>query len=72
MKMTCTHAISDLNNKLSQGLELLVAGDIDANDYKKIKSSTEDKIIAIEEKLTKISKAAISMEELDMLLEGTL
>ncbi|MDN3587880.1 recombinase family protein [Pedobacter aquatilis] len=67
-KMACIHAISDLNNRITQARELLLAGDIDASDYSTIKSEAENKIMSLETRLAIVSSDLISAQELDGLL----
>ncbi len=46
--------ITELNNRITKGRELLLAGDIDGADYKTIKNDCEQKIVVLEAKLADI------------------
>ena len=61
--------ITTLNNKVTRGRELLLNGDIDANDYKLIKTDAERKIVVLEAKLSELGKNVIKVNDLEVILD---
>lgn len=56
--------LDELSRRLSKARDLLLAGDIEADDYRAIKSETEEKANRIEAKLTAASGPSIDIEPL--------
>ncbi|MDA9555525.1 hypothetical protein N9R54_04750 [Pelobium sp.] len=61
--------IEGLNNRISQGRELLLSGDIDGDDYRIIKSDAENKINILSAKLEDIPNDDVSKKELAALID---
>lgn len=61
--------ISKMNEKIAKGRELLLAGDIDAGDYRTIKNSSEEQIYRLEAKLSEIATKSTSANSIGQLLE---
>jgi site-specific DNA recombinase len=61
--------ISKLNEKIARGRELLLAGDIEAGDYRTIKNSSEEQIYRLEAKLSEIATKSTSTNSIDQLLD---
>ena len=55
-------SIAEVNNKLSRARELLLNGDIDGNDFRLIKTESEDKITRLEAKLSDLSVTTINID----------
>ncbi|HEY8660758.1 MAG TPA: recombinase family protein [Hanamia sp.] len=64
--------ITVLNNRLTKARELLLNSDIDAIDYKVIKSETELKINVLEAKLSDIGTDFIKIQELEPIVDGAI
>jgi hypothetical protein len=61
--------ITILNNKVTKARELLLNDDIDALDYKSIKSETESKISVLEAKLADIGTDFIKVQDLEPIVD---
>ncbi|WPU97881.1 recombinase family protein [Mucilaginibacter sp. cycad4] len=71
-KTDCILEITALNNRITKARELLLMGDIDSADYKIIKNESEHKIAILEAKLAEIPIAALSLAEVEMLLDSAI
>ena len=56
--------LEESNRRLAKARELLLTGDIEADDYRTIKSETEEKINRMEAKLTATASPSINIEPL--------
>lgn len=64
--------ITALNNKITKSRELLMNDDIDASDYKKIKSEAEQKIAVLDAKVASVPDTFITTRELNPLIEKSI
>jgi site-specific DNA recombinase len=62
-------SVTEQNNRLSKARELLLLNDIDAEDYKTIKSESEHKIVRLEAELNELSKQTLVKFNLDETVE---
>ncbi|MEJ7780846.1 MAG: recombinase family protein [Daejeonella sp.] len=61
--------ITDLNNRITQGRELLLSGDIDGTDYRTIKSEAENRIVILEAKLSDIPVNLMELSDVEGILD---
>ncbi|XHR95522.1 recombinase family protein [Mucilaginibacter sp. UC70_90] len=61
--------ITELSNRITKARELLLTGDLDGSDYKTIKTESEHRITVLEAKLAEAPVTAISLAEVERLLD---
>ncbi|MBC6112795.1 recombinase family protein [Pedobacter fastidiosus] len=68
-KQKCIQEISELNNRITTCRELLLAGDLESDDYKIIKTEAEKKIAVLEAKLSEIPINLMELADVEMVLD---
>jgi site-specific DNA recombinase len=68
-KRNFVEQVTLLNNKISKARELLLDGDIDASDFKAIKSENEYKINVLESKISDLKSELVSLSEVNTLID---
>jgi site-specific DNA recombinase len=61
--------VTILNNKITKARELLLEGDIDAADFKVIKSESEYKVNVLESKIAELKSGYMRLNEVEKLVE---